>query len=168
MVGLRRGWPVGAGALAAVVGAVLVFAVPIASGGSQAPILNGSLAPSVPSDTSVFDLPAGGVPWVMTAGKVQLQASGMLHVSVEGLVVPPPKGTMMNPLPAIAASVYCNGTSVATTAPVPFSPKGNAQISTMVSLPAFCPAPAVLLNPVKKVGGVLHVLPAYIAFDGTA
>lgn len=164
MVGLRKGLLVGAGVLAAVVGAVVVLAVPAARGGSQALVLNGSLAPSVPADPKVFDLSPGGVPWVVTAGKVQLQANGMLHVSVEGLVVPPPTGTGKNPLPYIAASVYCDGVSVATTPPVPFSAKGNAQISAMVTLPAFCPAPAVLLQPDKGSG----VLPAYIAFDGTA
>lgn len=161
MVGLRKGVLVVAAVLAAVVGAVVVFAVPAARGGSQALVLNASLAPSLPTDPTVFGVSAGSVPWVLTAGKVQLQASGMLHVSVEGLVVPPLGDT--NPVSEIAASVYCNGSYVMTTPAVPFSSKGNAQIDAMVTLPPFCPAPAVLLNPAP--GGSVKTL--YIGFDGT-
>lgn len=125
-------------------------------------VLVATLAPSMPAptDPSIFGVAPGGVPWQIAHGHVVL-AAGALRVNVAGLVVTT-SGT--NPVPELAASVYCNGTLAAMTAPVPFSPQGDAHIHAAVpSLPAFCAAPAVLLNPVNSTG----VLPAYIAFDGT-
>ncbi len=67
----------------------------------------------------------------------------------------------------VMASVYCGGTVAATTTPVPFSTTGNARIRTTVSLPAFCPAPAVLLNPATGTSPSEVKTAIYIAFDGT-
>lgn len=122
-----------------------------------------TLAPSVPADQSIFDVPPGGVPWQLTQGHVVLGRDGLLVANVAGLVV---TTSGSNPIPDLAASVYCNGTLAARTAPVPFSTQGNAHIRASLSppLPAFCPAPAVLLNPAMSPTNVLGV---YIAFDGT-
>jgi hypothetical protein len=124
-------------------------------------VLNASLAPSLPTYPSIFGLPPGGAPWALQAGHVHLGASGRLEVNVTGLVL---VTTGTNPVPEIAASVFCNGTVAATTAPVPFSTAGDAQIHAMVSLPSPCLVPAVLLQPV--IASVVRS--AYIAFDGTA
>ncbi|MBO0886271.1 MAG: hypothetical protein J2O38_02670 [Acidimicrobiales bacterium] len=124
-------------------------------------MLVATLAPSIPTDPSIFEVAPGMVPWQIAHGRVVL-AAGVLRVKVAGLVVTT-SGT--NPVPELAASVYCNGNLAAMTATVPFSPQGNAQIHAAVSLPAFCAAPAVLLNPATDPNTVLD---AYIAFDGTA
>ena len=126
-------------------------------------VLSARLAPSQPTDPPIFGATAGGVPWSLDHGHVVLRQGGGLDVNVDGLIV---TSLGSNPVPGLAASVYCNGMLAATTAPVPFSTKGDADIDATVSLPALCPAPAVLLNP--AVGSPLVAKPGiYIGFDGT-
>ncbi|MCU1494717.1 MAG: hypothetical protein JWO62_2481 [Acidimicrobiaceae bacterium] len=128
-------------------------------------VLRSSLAPSVPSDPAIFAVKPGGAPWVLDAGHVRLGRGGELEVEVAGLVL---ATTGANPVPDLAASLYCNGALAATTAPVPFSATGNAHIHASVSLAAFCAAPAVLLNPATGSSPSAVVTGTYIAFDGTA
>lgn len=54
-----------------------------------------------------------------------------------------------NTVPQLAATVFCGGAAVGTTAPVAFSPEGDARIDQMLatSPPSPCLAPAVLINP---------------------
>jgi hypothetical protein len=59
----------------------------------------------------------------------------------------------------VSATVVCNGRDLRTTAPVPFSAGGDAQIEAHVTLPERCLAPAVLLNPLGNAG-------VYIAATG--
>ncbi len=127
-------------------------------------LLKARLAASVPSDPAIFGVVAGGIPWQMADGHAHLGTDGHLRVSVARLIDPV---THMNPLPYIAASVYCGGTLAATTAPVPFSPQGNAQVHATVMLPAFCAAPAVLLNPATGPAPADVKAGVYIAFDDT-
>lgn len=130
-----------------------------ANGGTQDQqvVLIANLVPSVPGDPAIFGVSPGGLPWVISHGEAVLDG-GFLEVNVAGLVVPT-IGT--NPVPDLAASVYCNGMLAETTATVPFSPAGNARLHAKVTLPSFCPAPAVLLNPATT---PTHILPVYIAF----
>ncbi len=128
-------------------------------------VLNAALAPSVPGDAPIFSAAPGKLPWVITHGRVRLGRGGQLEVSVTGLVV---STTGTNPLPDVAASLYCGGTQVATTAPAPFSPQGNADLHGVVTLPAFCPAPAVLVNPATGSAASDVMSTVYIAFDGIA
>jgi hypothetical protein len=125
-------------------------------------LLHAPLAPSQPTDPPIFGVVAGSVPWSLSHGGVRLSRGGDLDVDVDGLIVTP---LGSNPVPQLAASVFCNGMLAATTAAVPFSTKGNADINAHVSLPALCAAPAVLLNP--GIGTPPVVKPGvYIAFDG--
>lgn len=124
----------------------------------QALVLNASLAPSLPSYSPIYGVAPGGAPWDLQAGHVVLGAGGHLNAVVTGLVL---AKTGANPIPDIAAAVYCNGTLAATTMPVPFSASGDAHINTTVALPSPCPVPAVLLTISPK------GTPLYIAFDGT-
>jgi hypothetical protein len=123
------------------------------------------LAPSVPGDPAVFGVKPGGAPWILDRGHVRLGRGGELKVEVSGLVL---ATTGANPLPDLAASIYCNGALAATTSPVPFSTTGDAAIDANVSLPAFCAAPAVLLNPATGSSSSTVVTGTYIAFDGTS
>jgi hypothetical protein len=151
-------------ALAAGVGTPM-SAVAAGNDDVHAVVLQASLAPSVPGDPTIFGVAPGGAPWALKEGHVQLGQDGRLQVNVTGLVL---TATGMNPLPDLGASVFCNGTLVATTTPVAFAGNGNARIHATVSLPAFCPAPAVLLNPAtsNSPGDVRTAV--YIAFDGIA
>jgi hypothetical protein len=133
-------------------------------GHGQALVLSGALAPSVPTDASIFGVPPGGASWQLSHGHVRLGQGGDLEINVAGLVL---VTTGSNPLPDLAAAVYCNGGLSATTTPVPFSSQGNAHIHATVTLPAFCPAPAVLLEPATG-GAPSDVRSIYIGFNGTA
>ena len=125
---------------------------------SQNLVLNASLAPSLPSYSDIYTVPPGGAPWLLQAGHVVLGAGGHLNAVVTGLVL---ATTGTNPVPEIAASVYCNGAQAGTTAPVPFSTAGNAHVQTTLALPTPCLVPAVLLT-IRPATTTL-----YIAFDGT-
>src|SRR5438093_7967345 len=86
-----------------------------------------------------------GAPWVVSDGQARLDADGRLRVEVEGLVL---AGSFTNPVANIRASLTCEGTNVvATTGAVPLSvPDGDAKIDEMISLPASCVGPIVLVR----------------------
>lgn len=126
-------------------------------------LLSAAISPSVPSDSAIFGSKAGTIPWSIAAGHVRLGANGVLQLNVARLIDP---DTGVNPLPYLAASVYCAGSKVATTPAVPFSSLGNAHLHTMVSLPQSCAAPAVLVNPAKAANAVNSKV--YIGYTGGA
>jgi len=126
-------------------------------------VLRATLAPSSPADPAIFGVTPGGVAWSISNGNVRLNANGSLRVNVEGLVV---TSTNANPLPDIAASLYCNGTLAGTSQPARFSARGNAEIQASLSLPSGCMVPAVLLHPATGPLAADVVLSTYIAFDG--
>lgn len=128
-------------------------------------LLNAKLAPSVPTDPTMFGVPAGGIPWVLKAGRAQLSSTGEVTVRVVGLVDPK---TGVNPVPGIAATVYCGGVSAGHTTPVAFPSSGTVTFRGSVTLPSFCPAPSVLLSPASGAGAGASVKDVYIAFDGQA
>jgi hypothetical protein len=110
-------------------------------------LLASQVAPTVPTDPVVHGVKPGGAPWVLDHGKVRLRSDGRLHVEVEGLVIPtaPQNGT--NPVPMLAASLFCGSdTPAASTDAVPFSTSGDAEIEAKLALPAKCLAPVVLLR----------------------
>ncbi len=125
-------------------------------------LLSAPLAASLPTDNPIFGVNPGGAPWQIAPGNVQLRQNGALTADVDRLVL---TATGKNPIPDLAASVFCNGVLAGTTVPVPFSSRGNARIHATVTLPAFCPAPAVLLNPATGTS-TTDVLKIYIGFDG--
>ena len=130
-------------------------------------LLQAPLAPSVPSpsDPSIFGVAPGGAPWQLQHGKVQLGQNGTIRIDVGGLVL---TSTGANPLPDIAASVFCNGALAGTTAPVPFSTIGDAQIHATISLPSTCLAPTVMLNPATGSLSTSVKPGTYIGIDGSA
>ncbi len=132
--------------------------------GADHRLLSVAVAPSVPSDPAIFGVNPGSIPWMIKHGRARLSGDGALQVNVVGLVL---TTTGANPVPFLAASVYCNGALAAISPPAPYSTKGNARIRASVTLPAFCPAPAVLLNPATG-SAPSDVLPVYIGFGGTA
>jgi hypothetical protein len=145
--------------LALVIAGALVAAPGVAAAGEGAPLLRSGLVGSSPDGPILFGVKPGGRPWVIDEGRADVSRAGVVEVEVEGLVIPTPPQNGTNPVPALAASVVCNGTVAATTSTVPFSPAGDAQIEAHVTLPSPCLAPAVLLNPNGAAG-------TYIAATG--
>jgi hypothetical protein len=82
----------------------------------------------------------GGVPWVIDDGRAKLFADGRLEVQVEGLVL---ASTGTNPIANGRAVVTCNSVAAASSPIVPFSASGDALVTTVVTLPSPCFAPAV-------------------------
>jgi len=133
--------------------------------GREPVVISALVAPSVPTDAAIFGVVAGGAPWTIQHGHALIERRGLLQVDVQGLVLTTIES---NPVPYLAASVYCNGALAATTAPVPFSSEGDADIGALVSLPGLCVAPAILLNPALSASPSGVKTGIYIAFDGTA
>jgi len=129
---------------AGLIGAPTALASGEHGGGGGQTILRADLAGSLPTDPALFGVAPGGAPWVIGDGEARLRHDGRLDVRVEGLIL---TSTGANPVTQLAASVACNGAVVATTAVVPFSTTGDAEIHSTVALPERCIAPVVLLNP---------------------
>jgi len=125
------------------------------------PVLNTTLAPSLPSDPVLHGVTAGSAPWVLQSSALHLSTNGDLHADIRGLVIPE-LGTP-GPVTTVDAALYCANetTAAATTLAVPLSEKGDATITTRVSLPASCLTPVVLINP-NSIGSI------YIATGGFA
>ena len=128
--------------------------------------LSASLAPSLPTDPAIHGVAAGGAPWALDHGSVQVQGDGHIRVEVEGLVIPVVHGTFpagtARPVTVVSASLYCapdTSAAAATTQSVPISEHGDATISDTIHLPATCLAPIVLVHPNGNDG-------AYIAVTG--
>ncbi len=88
-------------------------------------LINESLAPSQPTDPTLHGVTAGGAPWVLKNGDIELNSGGKLDLRVKGLVIPA-LGTP-GPVTTISASLYCHADTTAadTTQQVPISPKGR-------------------------------------------
>ena len=113
-------------------------------------VLSTSLAPSVPTDPTLFGAAAGGAPWVLRSGDARLQSDGRFDARIHGLVIPvaPFTGTA-GPVTTVSASLYCGGssTAVGTSDSFPLSTNGNARITATFTLPAKCQIPALLIHP---------------------
>lgn len=147
------------GALAGLGG--VAGAAPLHAGGGGIPVLQASLTPSQPTGTAIFAVAPGDVPWSIAGSHVALHSDGMLQVTVARLIDPV---LGYNPVPYLAASVYCSASKVGTTMTVPFSHAGNAHLRARVALPSTCSAPAVLVNPALNATAPANL---YIAFTGT-
>lgn len=132
---------------------------------TSAPLINESLAPSVPTDPMFHGVTPGSLPWVLKSGVVRLQHDRKLDLRVKGLVIPtPPFAGTPGPVTTISASLYCgadsNTMAAGTTQQVPISRKGDARIKdASFSVPATCLAPVILVHP----NGIAAL---YIALDG--
>ncbi|MEA2254690.1 MAG: hypothetical protein QOG35_735 [Solirubrobacteraceae bacterium] len=117
-------------------------------------IIKSDLFGSQPDGPVLFTVAPGGKPWVINRGEARVKRNGRIKVKVRGLVIPADASTNTpagNPLPALAATLFCNGQAVGTTAPVAFSPTGDARIDQRLDLTSLqgkpCLVPAVLINP---------------------
>jgi len=112
-------------------------------------VFDSSMA-AIPSGApTLFGVAGGGVAWVIEEGHATLTANGRLHVEVVGLVL---ASSHTNPVGSGRAIVTCSGVVAASTAAVPFSTSGDAEVDATVALPSPCFAPAVLFAGVTANG----------------
>jgi hypothetical protein len=107
-------------------------------------LLKAPLQGSILSDPPLFGATRGGAPWQIGTSEAKVELGGTVKVTIAGLLIP---GVGVGQVRNVTATVACNGERVATTAAVPLSAAGNAQIKDDVTLPVRCLAPAVLINP---------------------
>ena len=99
----------------------------------------------------------GGFPWDVEEGEVRIDTNGDLKVELTGLVLTPPIliDDPVFPVVSVCASLVCQKTEgheitnevVASTGSFPLSPvTGDAEIEEMITLPAVCVAPIVLVR----------------------
>jgi hypothetical protein len=113
-----------------------------------------------PAGAVIFGVTPGGLPWVTDEGKVRVRSDGRIDVRIEGLVIPTPPQNGTNPVPALTATLFCNGAAAAVTESFPLSvPDGDARFRGELMLPEVCVAPVVLFNPNGNAA-------AYIAASG--
>jgi hypothetical protein len=126
----------------AVLGALAIGNVTsVAAGGAK--VIDSELAGIPTPGLTINGVIGGGAPWVIDSGRARLFADGRLEVDINGLVL---AASRTNPVASGHAIVTCDGAPAATTDNVPFSPSGDAQISTFVKLPVQCLAPAVFFT----------------------
>jgi hypothetical protein len=125
----------------------------------------------MPDDPAFHGVSAGGAPWVLDRGEVNLNGSeGELDLRVEGLVIPRPVGDgTPGPVRTISASLFCGAgdeTEPADTSrQVTLSRAGDARIRDRTfdvpgtCLPGTCLAPVILVHPNGNAA-------VYIAVDG--
>jgi hypothetical protein len=134
------------------------------SKGHGGKLISETLAPSVPTDPAFHGVAAGGAPWLLKEGSVDLSGH-RLDLRVKGLVIPNPPGDgTPGPVTTISASLYCGSDmdtmAAATTGQVPINRRGDARIrDNSFDVPATCLAPVILVNP----NGIASL---YIAVDG--
>ncbi|MHB8612002.1 MAG: hypothetical protein ACYDAL_06185 [Candidatus Dormibacteraceae bacterium] len=90
----------------------------------------------------------GGLPWVITSGRGEVDREGHVSVTVRGLIIVVAPVNGINPVPAFKATVSCitpHGVINVSTATAPASKAGDAQISGTVSLPRHCKDPIVFV-----------------------
>jgi len=91
----------------------------------------------------------GGKPWVITSGSGEVDRNGNVHVSVRGLVIPPPAFNGTNPVAAFGATVSCltpHGIVNLRTSTAPATPTGDATIDGVVTLPNPCKDPILFVT----------------------
>jgi hypothetical protein len=125
----------------------------ISSGDGRTVLKFDTMAPVVPPYTGsanpVRGVNGGGIPWVVDSAHGRLRADGRLTIEVEGLVL---ATTGANPSPTFKGIVSClssqdgSPTTVnVSTAAVPATTTGDAEIDDSVTLPSPCFAPIVFV-----------------------
>lgn len=138
------GWRAVRVAAAATVALALAAGTVMAAPGG-AKVLDASLVaePASQVNQTLFGVTAGGLPWHLDHGSVQLFGNGRIHLEVQGLVLAAGGAAGTNPIPAGQAILTCAGAPAAASSVVPFSSTGDATIDETLALPASCLAPTV-------------------------
>jgi len=138
---------------AAVLMAISAFsAAPAFADGSRSrggSLLDAQLVGSMPAPASpmIALVNPGGAPWVNGPSRAQVSKDGHIMVEIMGLVIPPPRGTGVNPIAFVVATLVCDEKVAGSTARFALSPAGNGSTSGMISVPRHCDDPVVLIQP---------------------
>jgi len=98
----------------------------------------------------------GGLPWVITSGRGEVDREGHLSVTVKGLIIVVPPVSGKNPVATFSATVSCltpKGIVNVTTGSFPASTTGDATINTKVVLPRRCHDPEVFVGTTNATTG---------------
>jgi hypothetical protein len=127
------------------------------------------LAPVVGSNpgATIAGVGSGGAPWVVRRGIAVLTDEGRLNLDVRGLVLPSANNTA-GPVTAVAASVVCANTVVATSNAVSLSSAGDAEIHAKLTVALPCVGAVVLVRAAAINGAPLPAAGPFIAATGLA
>jgi hypothetical protein len=125
-----------------------------------APILGSS--PGI----TIAGVPSGGAPWVVKRAFVVLTDDGRVRADVRGLILPSTGNA--GPVTEVSASVVCSDAVAATSAAVPLSKDGNAEIHAKLQVPSPCFGPVILIRVAGVNGTTLPAPGPWIAASGVA
>lgn len=112
-------------------------------------IVRADLVGSMPAPASpaIAGVNPGGAPWVNGPSTVRVREDGRIAVKIRGLVIPPPRGTGVNPIAAVVATLVCDGALRASTEPFALSTAGDGSTTTKIARTRHCDDAAVLIQP---------------------
>jgi hypothetical protein len=138
------------GLLAVVLAAVGLVGSALADDGNDRVLrseLIGNLRPAEGGAT-LFGVSPAGASWVVASSDVDVRRDGRIKVKFEGLVLRDAGGVGNNT--AVIASLFCDGTSVGSTAPFALSPDGDGETETSIGpVPDPCRVPTVFVRPAR-------------------
>ena len=111
----------------------------------------------------------GGLPWVISSGRGEVDREGHVSVTVKGLIIVVPPVNGKNPVANFSATVSCltpHGIKNVTTGLVPATLTGDATINTKVVLPRRCKDPEVFVGTTNATTGVFVWFAESNAEDG--
>ncbi|HZL80322.1 MAG TPA: hypothetical protein VFC06_00020, partial [Demequina sp.] len=119
------------------------------SGSGGHVLLRAELVGSMPAPGSpvVAGINPGGAPWVNGPSRVRVRDDGRITVQIRGLVIPPPRGTGVNPIASVVATLVCDQLIEASTMPFVLSAAGNGSTREVIAVPRHCDDPVVLIQP---------------------
>lgn len=112
-------------------------------------LLSAELVGSMPAPASpvIAGVNPGGAPWVNEPSRVRLRGDGSITVRIHGLVIPPPRGTGINPIAMVVATLVCDQQVTASTMAFALSAAGDGTTTGMIVVPNRCDDPVVLIQP---------------------
>lgn len=112
-------------------------------------LLNAALVGSMPAPASpvVAGINPGGAPWVNGPSRVRVHDTGSITVQIRGLVIPPPRGTGVNPIASVVATLVCDQQVASSSAPFALTAAGDGSTRDMIAVPRDCDNPVVLIQP---------------------
>jgi len=138
------------GTAAAALAIVTLAAGPaLAEGSGGHSVVRAPLVGSMPAPASpvIAGIKPGGAPWVNGPGEARVREDGRITVTISGLVIPPPRGTGVNPIAAVVATLVCGDMAASSTMPFALSAAGNGSTTEAIPVPDHCNDPAVLIQP---------------------
>ncbi|TFD73179.1 hypothetical protein [Cryobacterium fucosi] len=100
-----------------------------------------------PASPVIAGINPGVAPWVNDRSTARVREDGRIRVVIRGLVIPPPRGTGVNPVASVVATLVCGDTVADSTDPFALSPAGDGRTRDTIAVPEGCADPTVLIQP---------------------